>query len=89
MSERSTPGSRSARNISPESESKHLKQIAKKVKQEFKLREYTQNVKVSEAYKRLAELEVDDWKNIPKCVKLILKDLVLVTGKQKEEMGVS
>ena len=53
------------------------------------MREYTQNVKVSEAYKRLAELEVDDWKNIPKCVKLILKDLVLVTGKQKEEMGVS
>ena len=52
------------------------------------MREYTQTAKITEAYHRLVGLEVDDWKNIPKCVKSILKDIVLLTNVHKEDLGI-
>jgi len=33
-------------------------------------------------------LDVDDWKNIPKCVKSILKDIVIVTNVHKEDLSI-
>ena len=72
-----TPGSFSARDKSPDHpDNKLLKKIANSVKKDFKLKEYTFNVWIKETYERLKSLKVEEWKNIPKCVKSILIDII-------------